>query len=269
MADLDAQGSELAKRIGGVPDLEPLKALVKTKAAEQSPATLSLRAMGEGGWHCQSDLFKLGLVESNVCQACFGFEGTFAHRCVGCPAREEDRKAYKDQKIIRIAQSAVRADDPLFKYGVPLKVPRAIKPKLQFRFIGNLDSGELFTGYIYTDGSMRKHGGVDDNRGGWAVVVVTAKGKVTFGMYGPNPHEFPTAFNAELLAVIMALRRGMPPMKIHTDSDTLVKGWLAGKDWTTRSDNTCADMWVEFWWLIEFLGPGIDIVWCKGHATDG
>ena len=135
MADLDAQGSELAKRIGGTPDLEPLKALVKTKAAEQSPATLSLRAMGEGGWHCQSDLFKLGLVESSLCQACFGLEGTFAHRCVGCPARAEDRKAYKDQKIIVIAQSAVRADDPLFKYGVPLKVPRSIKPKLQFRFI--------------------------------------------------------------------------------------------------------------------------------------
>ena len=32
MAEIDAQGSNLAKRIGGTPDLEPLKALVKTKA---------------------------------------------------------------------------------------------------------------------------------------------------------------------------------------------------------------------------------------------
>ena len=112
-----------------------------------------------------------------MCQACFGLEGTFAHRCVGCPARAEDRQAYKDQKIIVIAQSAVRADDPLFKYDVPLKVPRSPKPKLQFRIIGNLDTGELFTGYIYTDGSMRKHGGIDDHRGGGQLLFSTRRAR--------------------------------------------------------------------------------------------
>ena len=62
-----------------------------------------------------------------------------------------------------------------------------------------------------TDGSLRRHGGRDDNRGGWAVAVCNAKGLVMYGMYGPNPHEFPTAFNTELLAVIMVLRRPPPP----------------------------------------------------------
>ena len=115
-------------------------------------------------------------------------------------------------------------------------------PKLEIRFVGNRDGGELYTGYIFTDGSMRRFGRRQDNRGGWAAIVCDSKGLVLYGMYGPNPHEFPTAFNAELLAVVMVLRRGTPPMKIHTDNQSVVDGWRAGRAWTTGSGKTCADL---------------------------
>ena len=71
-----------------------------------------------------------------------------------------------------------------------------------------------------------------------------------FGMYGPNPHMFPTAFNAELLAVIMLLRYCTPPIVIYTDNQAVVDGWKAGEAWTTRSAKSAADLWREFWFLI-------------------
>ena len=115
MAEMDAESSEMAKRIGGPPDLEPLASIVKGKAFSESPAMQSLRAMGEGGWRTQSDLFNLGLVDCNLCQACFDNVGTFLHRCVGCSSRAETRNAYKNQRIIRQAQRADQAENPLFK----------------------------------------------------------------------------------------------------------------------------------------------------------
>ena len=72
---------------------------------------------------------------------------------------------------------------------------------------------------------------------------------LSYGMYGPNPHEFPTARNAELLAVVMALRRGTPPIKFHTDNQAAIDGWLAGEAWTTASGKTCADLWIDVWFL--------------------
>ena len=57
MAELDAASSRLAARIGAVPDLEPLASIVRSKEQSHSTALLSLKAMGEGGWRTQADLF--------------------------------------------------------------------------------------------------------------------------------------------------------------------------------------------------------------------
>ena len=77
-------------------------------------------------------------------------------------------------------------------------------------------------------------------------MICDAKGKCLFGIYGPNPHSFPTAFNAELLAVIMVLSVCTPPITIWTDNQAVVDGWLAGKAWTTGSCKTAADLWRRF-----------------------
>ena len=71
------------------------------------------------------------------------------------------------------------------------------------------------------------------------------------GIYGPNPHPFPTAFNRELLAVVMVLRKATPPLTIYTDNQAVVDGCHAGKRATTHSAKPEADLWYEFWCLIE------------------
>ena len=168
MAELDAASSRLAAHIGAVPDLEPLPSIVRNKEHRHSTAVRSLKAMGEGGWRTQADLFELGLVSCDVCQACFEAKGTFLHRCVSCSVRSETRKAYGEgsddaQAVISKAQSSERAEDPLFKHGVLAARPRTRKPKLELRFAWNYDGG-FFTGYVSTDGSLRRHGRRDDNR---------------------------------------------------------------------------------------------------------
>ena len=66
--------------------------------------------------------------------------------------------------------------------------------------------------------------------------------------------------STSLFAVIMCLRRGVAPMKIHTDNQSVVDGWRAGPRWTTGSGKTSADLWREFWFLADSVGQGLDIV---------
>ena len=48
------------------------------------------------------------------------------------------------------------------------------------------DTDELFHGYVHTDGSLRRRGRRDDNRGGWACIMVDKKGNILHGMCGPT-----------------------------------------------------------------------------------
>ena len=146
-------------------------------------------------------------------------------------------KSESAREVVELAQRATNDSNPLYVHGVTVRPPRARRPKLQFRFVGRTDGGELFTGYAYTDGSLRRRGGKDDIRGGWSCVIVDARGRLLYGMYGPNPHPFPSSFNSELLAVIMLLRRATAPLVVHTDNQSVIDGWRAGRRKTTASSN--------------------------------
>ena len=82
---VEAQKSSLAKRIGGPPDLEPLRSFLQGKRGTKIAA--SLRALGEGGWWTQERMFEAGLpgVDDSLCKVCHGQTGTLYHRCCGCP----------------------------------------------------------------------------------------------------------------------------------------------------------------------------------------
>ena len=145
MHDIDAANCRVAKKIGDTPDFEPLGSVTRGKALRFSPPMLSLRAMGEGGWRTEADLFDLGLVADPICKACFGAVGTYLHRCVACPARKEEREKYGDANILEEAQSEHSAEDPLFKYGMPIKKKRARIPRFEIHVVGNVPE-MIFTG---------------------------------------------------------------------------------------------------------------------------
>ena len=69
-----------------------------------------------------------------------------------------------------------------------------------------------FTGHAFTDGALRGRAPIAARRAGWACVLVDGEGKVIGGLYGPCPDHFPTAFRAELRAVIELLVLAVPPL---------------------------------------------------------
>ena len=70
---VEAASSSLVTRIGGPPDLRPLRAFLASRACKQNSAVAgSLRALGEGAWWTQARMFKEGLpgVADPYCRAC-------------------------------------------------------------------------------------------------------------------------------------------------------------------------------------------------------
>ena len=100
-------------------------------------------------------------------------------------------KSAASREVVETAQRATSSSNPLYVHGVAARPPRRRRPKLHFRFVGRTDSGDLFTGYAYTDGSLRRRGGKDDLRGGWSCVIVDARGRLLYGMYGPRIRSLP------------------------------------------------------------------------------
>ena len=64
-----ATRSSVARQIGGVPDLEPLRRTLISKRMPRSTAA-SLHALAEGGWRGQQLLFEEGRVDDPQCFAC-------------------------------------------------------------------------------------------------------------------------------------------------------------------------------------------------------
>ena len=266
----EAGSSSLASRIGGPPDLEPLKAFLhtirRTKAAE------SIRALGEGGWWTQSRLFEAGVagIEDDTCKACHDGKGTLYHRCCGCSSLAWLMDAStKHRSILDTAQSAIHQGLPLFQHGVPHLRPPVATPPFVARWCGGVEVADFyFTGHAFTDGALSGGARKGSERSGWAAVAIDSHGLVIGGIYGTCPDYFPTSLRAELWAVVQALRHCCPPLTLWVDNAGVVDGFAKGRIWCCDSARPAADLWRLFWHKVEDLGQdGIQIRKVKGHAS--
>ena len=274
---VEAAASSLAKRIGGPPDLEPLGDFLATKKFSDSPAAASVRALGEGGWWTQARLHQEGRVDTKWCKACGSrgnigpVEGTLHHRLCACIATAALRDKFKDQEILQKAQSVLHGEAALFQHGVPLLSSPPMVPRREVNCCGGKQMPKDFSasGNAFTDGAMKGRAPKAARRAGWSWVVVDDNGCVIFGLYGPCPDPFPTAFRAELRAVCELLVLALPPLTIWVDNQAVIDGWLRGKQWCTSSSRSAADLWSDFWQRIEDIGSdGIVLKKTKGHATE-
>ena len=273
----EASSSSLAVRLGGPPDLEPLSDYLASKKMAWSPAAGSLRALGEGGWWTQSRLFGEGKAADPWCKACGDraglgpVEGTLHHRMSSCDATRKARESFKSQELLQKAQSAVHGGEPLFQHGVPVLREAPAVPHQEVRCCGGRHQPADFTatGNAFTDGAMRGRAPRSARRAGWAWVIVDDDGQVIFGLYGPCPDPFPTAFRAELRAVCELLIIAVPPLTIWIDNKEVLDGWSKGKQWCCSSSRSAADLWTTFWNKIDDIGAdGIVLQKTKGHATE-
>ena len=54
---------------------------------------------------------------------------------------------------------------------------------------------------------------------------------------------------------------------IPVDSQQVIDGRIAGKNWASASNRDCADFWELFWRLTEDVGDGVKIVKVKAHVS--
>ena len=272
----EAASSTLATRIGGPPDLEPLRNFITSKKVRGTRAASSLAALGEGGCWAQERLFQEGRAPDPYCRACAGRQslgppiGTIHHRCCACPATADLREAHKGQEIINKAQSALHGREPLFCHGVPILLPKPAVPEHSVRCCGGRQppADFTFTGNAFTDGALRGCFPKACRRGGWACVLVGDNADVIAGFYGPCADHYPTAFRAELRAVIELLVLAAPPINIFVDNQEVIDGWVKGQPWCCSVGRSAADLWRVFWHRVQDIGQeGISIIKCKGHAT--
>ena len=191
-------------------------------------------------------------------------------RCLSTGARPlQGRRDPKHCPEARLPWHALWAED-LFTHGAPKLPERYVPPVGIIRNCGGRQApGDFsFTGHGFTDGAMRNVAPTSARRAGWASILVDDVGKIIFGIYGPCDCHFPTALRAELQAVLMMLRNALPPLTIHVGCKTVVDGWRKGKSWCTSSSRPDADLWAQIWRIKEDIGPGVEVIKCKGHATD-
>ena len=277
LSRLEAGNSSLAKRIGGAPDLEPLCNYLTSCRIKGAPVAGSLRALGEGGWWGQARLYDEGRVDDPWRKACGDRGrlgpalGTLHHRMCGCAATKGLRDNHKDQEIIGRAQSSLHGEEPLFQHGIPVLGNVAPVPTHEVRCCGGRPPPADFTasGNAFTDGAMRGRAPIAARRAGWAWVIVDERGDVIYGLHGPCPDPFPTAFRAELRAVCELLFVVTPPITIWVDNKEVLDGISKGKQWCCSSARQAADLWRTFWHKMgDIDDDSVVFVKTKGHATD-
>ena len=126
----------------------------------------------------------------------------------------------------------------------------------------------LLEGHIFLDGS-RLHGeDVLLARAGWGVAMVRVVDQVEARAWGPYPGLIQCIDAAEVYAGMMALRLGVPPLNLYSDSAFFVKGWEKGRLWCEAPGRSHADVWRQFWQVAYDFGiQGITVHKVKAHAT--
>jgi len=236
-----------------------------------------VRGMVVGSLRSMRRRFELGLVDTDLCQACHSEVGTWQHRLWRCPCQQAARDAVGMRHWLHLGATAPEGHLLWSRGLVPdparsLPAPpvddhrewwlRGIKPDVCY-----------YTGLAYTDGS----GGVysqwkDLRRCGWCGVSVSPGGKLIFGRYGPLPSSVQTTPVAELWAFYQVVRYAVPPLAVGVDCDMVVKGWRRGADWCTSSRRRHAWLWRLIWACLDEMRlpsgqPGVVVFKVKSHRT--
>ncbi len=234
------------------------------KRKGRSMAAASLRACVEGGWWTQRRLYSAGVTADDRCR-CGMAAGTLWHKLGKCSLADDVRARACSNATVRHGTAALW--DPLYSRGVPCrpKIPPLPQPTTWWS-VRREGVEKAASGDVYTDGSaLGWFWRVV--RAGWAAVALDEEGNELWTLSGVCAEPHASIFRAELRAVIETLRIAVPPLRIHVDNAQVVRGFQEGRLWGTAAGREAADMWREFWYLIEDIGEGVDIVKVTAHST--
>ena len=211
-----------------------------------------------------------GYQESGTCAACGEEHGTLRHALFRCPAVAMDRHC-ADLGPVGSVGARSAAEHHLFSRGLMGDL-RHLAPPPKRGVEVHWDPRarcELLTGHVFLDGSRYHGGDVLLARAGWGVAAVRVVGVLEARAWGPFPGLVQCIDAAEVFAAVMALRLGMAPLVLYSDSGFFVDGFKRGYAWCVHPGRAHADIWKLFWsTLDDFGGPEVvQVVKVKGHAT--
>ena len=251
-------------------DLEPLR----KELGKQSTLTTAQRGLVKCAatrrlWP-SARRAEAGYQLSALCEACQEEPGTIRHVLYRCPATAAARH-HRNLGPIAVTGSRSSVEHHLFTRGcMPDLRYQAASPVTEEIIEWDPQSGTgLLEGHVFLDGSRLF--GEDEvlARAGWGLAMVRVVGRCEARAWGPYPGVIQCIDAAEVFAATMALRLGVPPMCLYSDSAFFVNGWERGKAWCVAPGRAHADVWLKFWRIAEEFGgeAAITVTKVKAHAT--
>ena len=254
--------------VGG--DLQPLKRALSTKGPLTAPQRQLLYCAASRRLWPESRRAAEGYQSSELCAACGDEKGTLRHALYRCPATAMSR-CCQDLGPIEVFGAKSVEEHHLYSRGVLADVRHEAPPPCSSLEVvwDPASTKGYFEGHVYLDGS-RLHG--DDellSRAGWGVVEVRVVNKMEARAWGPFVGLVQCIDAAEVQAATMAMKFGVPPLNLYSDSDFFVKGWRRGRQWCTSPGRAHADVWREFWRTLQDFGGEnvVQVTKVKAHAT--
>ncbi len=106
-------------------------------------------------------------------------------------------------------------------------------------------------------------------RAGWGVVVLKeGELRVSWKMHGTCPDVYPSAFRAELTAVLNVLRVALPPLRIHVDNAEVVSGFQRGEEWCVAPGRDGGELWREVWARMDDMDGQVEVLKVKAHTHE-
>lgn len=269
----DPEYASLAPR----PLIEPIAqfAAARTKGECNAAHRAAVNSVVQGGMWTQARLHESGAAGEAHCQLCGpGVLGTAHHRLYCCPGLRGPRLD-SPQEMQHLGELA-SPDDLLWTRGL-VADPSAgwcFRPVLEeIHYAGTQHDGGVISGEGFTDGSLiGKHrvGG----KAGWAVAeCLPGQNEARVLYFGPLPCTLPVqkrVLRAELWALLQILVVCLPPLRVHIDNATVVKGVQMGRRWCCHSGRPHADVWRRVWHYLDSIGlgpDGITVLKCKSHLS--
>ena len=251
-------------------DLAPLRAALGPRSRLSGPQrSLVKNAAVRRLWPDQRRA-EAGYQESGACAACGDELGSLRHALYRCPAIEMNRYC-EDLGLLGVEGASAVDEHHLFSRGILQDIRHlAPSPDRSGKVVWDPAASKgYFEGHVFVDGS-RLHGGDPLlARAGWGAAEVRVVNEVVTRAWGPLPGLVQCIDAAEVHAVTMVLRFGVPPLHVYSDSEFFVHGWRRGQAWCEAPGRAHADVWRTFWRAAEDFGgaAALTVSKVKAHAT--
>ena len=218
-------------------------------------------------------LHSIGLVESDLCQRCFGASGTYLHRHWQCDSvrslLEQFGLSTELQRLVRDQNPSAMKTTLLERALLPDPRQFAPLPLLERLLVWDVqpDLGVL-AGEVCIDASGSHPTDALLNRVGWGAATVNVAGAVTGAVHGNLPSMLQEVGAGEIYAAAAVLPFCLPPVVLVTDYQGFHDGFHAGPSATTAPGREYADVWRCFWRAVaEFGQEHIRVVKVKAHLS--